>query len=73
MLKRTLQKHSQGKQTLKYDAVVGYKGSIDQMPKKLRQEVIDKFKAMFDREPTKDDIIEVDVYQSIDIRNTWRK
>jgi len=58
---------------LKYDAVVGYKGSIDQMPKKLRQEVIDKFKAMFDREPTKDDIIEVDVYQSIDIRNTWRK
>jgi len=58
---------------LKYDAVVGYKGSIDQIPKKLRQEVIDKFKAMFDREPTKDDIIEVDVYQSIDIRNTWRK
>ena len=73
MLKRTLQKHSQRKQTLKYDAVVGYKGSIDQIPKKLRQEVIDKFKAMFDREPTKDDIIEVDVYQSIDIRNTWRK
>jgi len=57
---------------IKYDMVQGFHGHIDQIPKKYRADVIAKFQAQNPDKNIKKYMLDIDVYISIDLRNSYR-